>query len=235
MTFAMRPEEIPDFRRLAYACTLMAQAVIMGIVRPITDGRLKAWQEELNRAFDAKYGNRSYSMEVVQRSLVQRSRDAHDALIVAYTERDESYNWETDCRNWTIQEQRWAIDPRFFDKETDVGWKQMHLLEMYIDEVCPGQRNFDPDRFYELPPDNLKAFDWQRPERLKPASHTDSQPVEKTEAAAAASPSRHDPAGSMVAMEDDPKWCKAQALVDDRLAAAITKYELETKSLPKQP
>lgn len=224
-----RSDEPPSFQQLADACVLTAQATVMGVIPPLRDGRLEARRDELKQALDAAYS---------QHSPIQsfwRFRDACAALRVAYIERDESYDWRTDYVNWTLQEQKWAVDPRLFDKETDVGWFKMHLLEMYVDEACPGQRNFDPDRFYELPPEDLKEFDWQRPERLKSASHADSQSVGKTEAAAAAPPSRHDPAGSMMSMEDDPKWRKAQALVDDRLAAAITKYELETKSLPKQP
>ena len=99
----------------------------------------------------------------------------------------------------------------------------MRALQTYIDEALPGQRNFDPACLLELPPENLKKFDW------------DHFPVDENPEIRAAAASPHAPNESMMAVEDDPKWRKAQALVDDRLAAAFTKYELETKSLPKQP
>lgn len=217
MESATKTEEVPSFQRVAYACTLMAQAVIMGIIKPMTDGRLQARLDELNRSFDVVYSNRPCTMQAVR-----KFQDAHDALLVAYTEREEPYDWRTCCENWTYREQRWAIDPRFFDATTDVGWSRMRTMTAYIDEALPGQRNFDLDRLLELPPENLKRFDWQR------------FPVdEDDESDTAAPPAPDDPNGSIMAVEDDPKWRKAQALVDERLASTIMEYELASKPLPE--
>ena len=152
---------------------------------------------------------------------VRKFQDAHDALQVAYTEREEPYDWRTCCEKWTYREQRWAIDPRFFDATTDVGWSRMRTMTAYIDEALPGQRNFDLDRLLELPPENLKKFDWQLP------------PIRKDERETPKLLGDDDPNGSMMAVEDDPQWRKAQALVDDRLASTIMEYELESKPMPK--
>ena len=217
MESAMKTEEMPSFESISYACTLMAQATIMGIIKPMADGRLQARKEELKRAFDAEYANRHRPM-----SAVRAFQDASAALLVAYTEREEPYDWRTCCKNWTYLEQRWAINPQFFDATTDVGWSRMRTMTAYIDEALPGQRNFDLDRLLELPPENLKRFDWQR------------FPVdEDDEGDTTAPPAPDDSNASIMAVEDDPKWRKAQALVDDRLASTLMEHELEPKPLPK--